>query len=73
MIRLQQMRLDSGLTVTQLAENAGVTRKTIHRLERTGLSGYPEPLHKLANYFDCQPSELLAPAVFPTPDTPEAA
>lgn len=66
MIRLQQLRLDNDLTVSSLAEQAKVARKTIVRLEEGARTGHPDSLRAIADVFGVQPSELLAPAVFPT-------
>ena len=71
MIRAQQLRIDQGLTVAQLSEETGVTRKAIARLESTGRAGHYDALMKIANRFGVEPGDLLVP-VGPV-DAPEAA
>lgn len=68
MIRLQQLRLDAGLSINDLAAEARVGRLTIRRIEDTGKAVHVAPLHKLAAHFGVAPSELLAPAVFDSPE-----
>ena len=74
MIRAQQLRIDASLTVAQLSEETGVTRKAIARLESTGVAGHYDALVKIANRFGVEPGDLLVP-VGPvhTPDSGEAA
>jgi transcriptional regulator with XRE-family HTH domain len=63
MIRLQQLRIDKGLSVPALAERAGVTKQTIYNLE-DGKSARVETLVALAEVLEARPSELLRVAVF---------
>ena len=70
MTRLEQVRLDKGLTVTALAEASGVKRQTIAALESGDVAGRADTLFALGTALGVRPSELLRPAVF---DSPEAA
>lgn len=63
MIRLQQLRLDAGLSINDLAAEAKVGRLTIRRIEESGQAVHVAPLHKLAARFGVKPSELLMPAI----------
>lgn len=63
MNRLEQMRLDALLTPEQVADRTGVSAKTIRRAE-SGTKPRLSTLRPLAEFFEVQPSELLAPAVF---------
>lgn len=65
MIRLEQIRLDRGLTVPALAELAGVSHKVIYRLEETGRVGHATKLHKIAQVLEVPASELIRPATPP--------
>lgn len=62
MIRLRQLRLDALLTVDDLAEKAGVSGKTIRRLE-DGKGARMESLARLSTYFEVPASSLLVEAV----------
>lgn len=67
MIRLEQLRLDRGLTRVELAKLAGVSYEAVQRLEETGKAKRLDPLNKLAKALNVDPpSHLLAPAIFPT-------
>lgn len=66
MIRLEQLRLDANLSVTDLAEKAGVSPKVIYRLEEKGEVGQISSLARLSTYFGVKSSELLMPAVDPS-------
>jgi transcriptional regulator with XRE-family HTH domain len=63
--RLQQMRLDRGLSINDLAAECRVGRLTIARIERDGVARHVEPLTKLAEFFEVPASSLLMPAVDP--------
>lgn len=62
MLRLEQLRLDAGLSRERLADRAGISHKTIGRIE-AGASAHVETLVKLAEALDTRPSELLFPAI----------
>lgn len=70
MTRLEQLRIDAGLTPQQLAEASGVSYRTVKRIEAGANSGAPFLL-KLANALsetlkiDVRASELRFPAVEP--------
>lgn len=66
MIRLQQLRLDAGMSINDLAAEARVGRLTIRRIEESGQAMHVAPLTKLAEHFGVQPSELLMPAISPS-------
>jgi transcriptional regulator with XRE-family HTH domain len=61
--RLEQLRIDAGLSRLVLGEKAGVYHGTIRRLEEGGKLVQVAPLAKLAAYFDVPASELLLPAI----------
>ena len=65
MIRLEQLRIDAGLSPKQLAKVAGVAYQTVKNIEGGKSEAQVETLHKLAKALDAQPSELLMPAVYP--------
>jgi transcriptional regulator with XRE-family HTH domain len=67
-IRLEQMRLDRRLTPEQLAEEAGVSARTIRRIEAVELAPRDATVWKLADFFDVPPSVLLMPAIAPVED-----
>ena len=65
MTRLEQLRLDKGLTALQLADRAGVAHKTIYNIE-AGKGANVATLVKLADALEARPSELLMPAIPPS-------
>ena len=65
MIRLEQLRLDDGLSVRDLAEKTGVSPKAIYRLEEKGEVGQITTIARLSSYFGVKSSELLMPALPP--------
>jgi transcriptional regulator with XRE-family HTH domain len=67
MIRLQQLRLDAGLSPQRLGELAGVSDDTIRSIERR-LNTNPQvaTLTALAAIFGARPSELLMDALPPS-------
>ena len=70
MNRLEQLRLDALLTREQLANETGVSGRTIGRLEQ-GKGAHVATLGKLASYFAVKPSELLREVeVEASPSTP---
>lgn len=58
MVRLKQLRAQRVMTITQLAEKAGVSKNTISKAERGG-SVYPSSVHKIASALGVEPSELV--------------
>ena len=62
MTRLEQLRVDAGLTPEQLAERVGVSNRTICRLER-GHSGRIRTLRLLADFFEVPASDLTREAL----------
>lgn len=62
MTRLEQLRLDAALTPEQLGELAGVSGRTVRRIE-AGKDGRVESLKKLAAYFDVPASDLVREAL----------
>lgn len=62
MIRLRQLRLDRGLSISDLAAASGVSYRAIRRLEETGEEGHTATLQSLATYLDVPASSLLMPA-----------
>jgi transcriptional regulator with XRE-family HTH domain len=57
---LRMARADAGLTISELAERAGVSRDTISNAEKGRHGLQATTLHKLARALDRAPSELLA-------------
>ena len=58
MDKVQQLRIDQGLSQRQLAEKAGLSPGAVWRLERRG-SGRPDTLKKIADVFGVRASELV--------------
>jgi transcriptional regulator with XRE-family HTH domain len=67
MTRLQQLRLDAGLTLAQLEEMTGVSKQTLSNLEN-GRGAHPATLKALGDYFEVRPSSLLFEARDPERD-----
>ena len=57
MEKVQQLRIDQGLSQRQLAEQAGLSPGAVWRLEQRG-SGRPGTLKKIADVFGVRASEL---------------
>jgi transcriptional regulator with XRE-family HTH domain len=57
---LRMARADAGLTISELAERAGVARDTISKAEKGQHSLQASTLHKIARALGKAPSELLA-------------
>jgi transcriptional regulator with XRE-family HTH domain len=57
---LRMARADAGLTISELAKRAGVSRDTISNAERGEHSLQASTLHKIARALGKAPSELLA-------------
>lgn len=68
MTRLEQLRIDQGLTRQQLARKAGVSYQTVINIEE-GKGAQVETLHKLAAPLGASPSELVRPAVWPAQES----
>lgn len=58
--RIKQNRLEAGLTQQQLADFAGVDRKTINRIENGHFSPNIETLLRISVAFGVKPESLLA-------------
>ncbi len=58
MVKLKELRRQRVMTITQLAEKAGVSKNTISKAERGG-SVYPSSVHKIASALGVEPSELV--------------
>lgn len=56
--KVQQLRIDQGLSQRQLAEKAGLSPGAVWRLEQRG-SGRPDTLKKIADVFGVRASELV--------------
>ncbi len=56
---LRAARQRAGLTQSELAELAGVSRGTVHRLETLERGCYPQTLRKLATAFGVAPARLV--------------
>ena len=58
MDKLQELRINQGLSQRQLAEKAGLSPGAVWRLEGRG-SGRPDTLKKLADVLGVRPVDLL--------------
>ena len=56
---LRRARADAGLTISELAERAGVARDTISKLETGQRRAYPTTIRKLATSLGVEPQELV--------------
>jgi transcriptional regulator with XRE-family HTH domain len=56
--KLQELRINQGLSQRQLAERAGLSPGSVWRLEHQG-SGHPETLKKVADVLGVRPVDLL--------------
>ena len=56
--KLQELRINRGLSQRQLAEEAGLSPGAVWRLEQRG-SGRPDTLKKLADVLGVRPVDLL--------------
>ncbi len=57
--RLKTLRTQHVLTLRELAEEAGVSKDTIWRLENGHSEAHPSTIRKLANALGVQPKELV--------------
>lgn len=67
--RIRKLREDHGISQQALADAIGVQQSTISEIERGGNQPSWKTLHKLAQFFDVQPGNLLnepAPSPLPT-------
>ena len=67
MNRAKQLRIDAGIGLVEAAQGAGISPRTLKKIEAGAEVGAPA-LARLATFFEARPSELLAPAVFNTPE-----
>jgi transcriptional regulator with XRE-family HTH domain len=70
---LRMARADAGLTISELAKRAGVSRDTISNAERGQHSLQATTLHKVAQALGRAPSELLAEEERLTPKAPSSS
>ena len=59
MARLRELRRRRVLTLEELAEEAGVGRNTVWRLEHGLMGAQPRTIRKLAKALDVEPEELV--------------
>ena len=59
MEKLKALRSEHVLTLRELAEEAGVSKDTIWRLENGHSEAHPSTIRKLAKALDVQPKELV--------------
>ena len=59
MARLRELRRRRVLTLEELAEEAGVGRNTIWRLEHGVMGAQPRTIRKLAKALNVDPEELV--------------
>jgi transcriptional regulator with XRE-family HTH domain len=57
-MRLREIREKRALSQYELAEQSGVSRQTIIRLENGGES-HPRTIRRLAEFFKIEPAELM--------------
>jgi DNA-binding XRE family transcriptional regulator len=57
--RLRTLRVEHVLTLRELAEEAGVSKDTIWRLENAHSEAHPSTIRKLARALGVQPKELV--------------
>lgn len=57
--RLRTLRIEHVLTLRELAEEAGVSKDTIWRLENAHSEAHPSTIRKLARALGVQPKELV--------------
>jgi transcriptional regulator with XRE-family HTH domain len=57
--KLQKLRTQRLWLIGDLAEESGVHRNTISKLENSRGGAYPETIRKLAEALDVDPTELL--------------
>jgi transcriptional regulator with XRE-family HTH domain len=57
--RLKTLRSEHVLTLRELADEAGVSKDTIWRLENGHSEAHPSTIRKLAKAFSVQPKELV--------------
>jgi DNA-binding XRE family transcriptional regulator len=57
--KLKTLRVEHVLTLRELAEEAGVSKDTIWRLENGHSEAHPSTIRKLARAFGVQPKELV--------------
>ena len=65
--KLAELRARRGLTQQQLAEQLGVSQKTITYYERRTVNPSLELIQRLAAFFDVSPAELVDKAATPEP------
>lgn len=65
MNRARQIRLDRRIGVIDTADGAGISTKTLHKIEK-GVDVNSASLARLADFYGVSPSELLMPAITPT-------
>lgn len=69
----RRRRIEAGLTVTQLADRAGVTKSHLSSVE-LGKAGFSPPnLLAIANVLGCKVHDLLLPEDDEDDDTPAVA
>ncbi len=56
--KVQELRINKGLSQRQLAERAGLSPGSVWRLEHHG-SGRPDTLKKIADVLGVRPTDLL--------------
>lgn len=61
MNRAKQLRLDNRCGVRDTADGAGISTRTLHKIER-GEDVSVHALARLADFYGLEPSELLQPA-----------
>jgi transcriptional regulator with XRE-family HTH domain len=57
--KLKQLRIEQAMTQEELAQAAGITRNTVHRLESNTTEPRPPTLRKLAQALGVKPRELV--------------
>jgi transcriptional regulator with XRE-family HTH domain len=57
-VKLKELREDAALSISELADAAGVSRTTIWHLEKEGGNAQPRTIRKLARALGVEPRDL---------------
>lgn len=57
--RLKQYRLDAGMSQQEVADNAGIDRKTVNRIENLHFLPNIDTLLRLAKAFSINPADIF--------------
>ena len=57
--KVREFRVNAGLTISQLAEDLGVDRNIVRRMERDNLTHTYKSMKRFADYFGCSVEDLI--------------